>query len=180
MVDKEKVKEDRDEDADQAMNEQARTEQAGGVQANVQVPEPAIPNPSSSLTLSSVEYETLSTAAKLLSDMKTATRASKQDYRIQQHPKGSSEVSGVIPEVLDELRDESNKSDWGSDDEKEHDDEDMVDKEKVKEDRDEDADQAMNEQARTEQAGGVQANVQVPEPAIPNPSSSLTLSSVEY
>ncbi|GKA71902.1 hypothetical protein Tco_0778118, partial [Tanacetum coccineum] len=39
---------------------------------------------------------------------------------------------------------------------------------------------AMNDQARTEQVGGAQDKAHEPEPAVPNPSSSLTLSSVEY
>ncbi|GJV28757.1 hypothetical protein Tco_1385205, partial [Tanacetum coccineum] len=53
-------------------------------------------------------------------------------------------------------------------------DEEMADEEKAEDDRDEDADQAMNEQA-----GGVQAKSHVLEPAVPNPNSSLTLSSAE-
>ncbi|GJZ28738.1 hypothetical protein Tco_0573385 [Tanacetum coccineum] len=57
--------------------------------------------------------ETLSIVAKLLSDVKTATRASKKDYKIQQHPKGSSEGSDVIPEAPNDPRDISDKSDWG-------------------------------------------------------------------
>ncbi|GKB42652.1 hypothetical protein Tco_0887594 [Tanacetum coccineum] len=62
--------------------------------------------------------ETLSDAAKLLSDIKTTTRASKQDYRIQQYPKGLSKGTRVIPEIPNEPRDIFDKSDRGSDDEK--------------------------------------------------------------
>ncbi|GKA33044.1 retrovirus-related pol polyprotein from transposon TNT 1-94 [Tanacetum coccineum] len=161
--------------------------------------------------------ETLFDVAQFMSDMQTATKASKQDYKIQQHPKGSSEGYGVITEVPDKPRDvsgssslesedDSNKSDWGSDDEKlevlssydEKTETDEVgtgnekpdtektrdktvgenkfdaekerdDEKKAEEDKDEDVDQVMNDQAGTEQA----------EPAVPNPSSSLTLSSAE-
>ncbi|GJR98522.1 hypothetical protein Tco_0270696 [Tanacetum coccineum] len=35
----------------------------------------------------------------------TATKANKLDYIIQQHTKGSSEGSGIIPDVLDEPKD---------------------------------------------------------------------------
>ncbi|GJW23384.1 hypothetical protein Tco_0034006 [Tanacetum coccineum] len=57
-------------------------------------------------------------------------RASKQDYRIQQHPKGLSEGSRVILEVPDKPRDIFDKSDRGSDDEK------IADKEIVNEEMD--------------------------------------------
>ncbi|GKE32800.1 hypothetical protein Tco_1452122 [Tanacetum coccineum] len=119
--------------------------------------------------------------------MKTATRASKQDYRIQQYPIGLSEGSGVILELSsDDERTETNGSEKAGNVkaieeiankeivDKEIADEEMADEEKAEDDRDEDADQAMNEQA-----GGVQAKSHVLEPAVPNPNSSLTLSSAE-
>nr|GEV29288.1 hypothetical protein [Tanacetum cinerariifolium] len=54
--------------------------------------------------------ETLSAAAQLVSDLKTTTKASKLDYRIQQQSHGSSEAVGIILEVLNELKDISGSS----------------------------------------------------------------------
>ncbi|GJU36693.1 hypothetical protein Tco_1185047 [Tanacetum coccineum] len=54
--------------------------------------------------------ETLSATAQLIFDMKTATKASKRAYRIQQHLKDSSEGSCVNPEVPDESKDGSVRS----------------------------------------------------------------------
>ncbi|GJU92906.1 putative ribonuclease H-like domain-containing protein [Tanacetum coccineum] len=68
--------------------------------------------------------KTLSTAAQYMLDMKTATKASKNDYKIQQHLKGPSEGSGVNPKVPE------------SDDEKiEVDDSNKANKEKAKDDK---------------------------------------------
>ncbi|GJY84508.1 hypothetical protein Tco_0497884 [Tanacetum coccineum] len=64
--------------------------------------------------------ETLPAAAKLVSDLKTATKASKLDYKIQQQSIGSSEGYGIVPEVPNEPKDisgNSRSSRSGSDDE---------------------------------------------------------------
>ncbi|GJX19234.1 retrovirus-related pol polyprotein from transposon TNT 1-94 [Tanacetum coccineum] len=136
-------------------------------------------------------------------NMKTATKDSMQDYRIQQHPKGSSEGSGVILEVFDEPRDDSDKSYWGSDDEKHDDeetadeeiadkkinDEEMVDEEKADEEKPEQekvddeqagADQADDDQAKDDQVGVLIPETQKERLDLPPSSSSLTLSSTEY
>ncbi|GKG14969.1 hypothetical protein Tco_0354569, partial [Tanacetum coccineum] len=54
--------------------------------------------------------ETLSVAAQFKLDMKKAQKASKVNFIILQHPKGSSEESGVTPEVPDEPSDASSSS----------------------------------------------------------------------
>nr|GEY50204.1 hypothetical protein [Tanacetum cinerariifolium] len=52
-----------------------------------------------------------------------------------------------------------------------------IDQAGIKQDRDK---ELVDDQARSKQAGGAQANVVVHESVVPNPSSSLTLSSAEY
>ncbi|GKF58544.1 hypothetical protein Tco_0172081, partial [Tanacetum coccineum] len=49
--------------------------------------------------------KTLSATAQLVSNLKTTTRASRLDYRIQQQSQGSSEGASIILEVLDEPKD---------------------------------------------------------------------------
>ncbi|GJS50313.1 hypothetical protein Tco_0600434 [Tanacetum coccineum] len=107
-------------------------------------------------------------------------RRSKIDYRIQQHSKGSSEGSGTILEVLDEPKENSGSSSnsiSGSDDEVQDISSDEENKTKDGNDAEK---QAGEEEPLDAQAGGEQVNVQVPELAAPNTSSSLTLSSAEY
>ncbi|GJT19472.1 hypothetical protein Tco_0878178 [Tanacetum coccineum] len=102
----------------------------------------------------------------------TTTKASKLDYRIQQHSKGSSEGSSIIPKVPNEPKDISGSlrsSLSASDDEIE----DISEKQAGE-------DEPVVDQAGTELAKGAQAKVNVPDPTIPNPSSSLTLSSATY
>nr|GEV82737.1 hypothetical protein [Tanacetum cinerariifolium] len=129
-----------------------------------------------SISLTKAEHQE---EERRLHETHTATRASKKDYRIQQHPKGSSKGSGVILEVPDEPRDDFEIVDKEIVD-NEIVDEEMADEQKAKDDRDEDTDQAMNDQAGTEQARGAKAKSHVPELTVPNPSSSFTLSSTEY
>ncbi|GJW21556.1 hypothetical protein Tco_0032178 [Tanacetum coccineum] len=127
-------------------------------------------------------------------NLKRRSRASREEYILKQIPKGPSEGSTTVQDtpVLFVHDDKSDEFDWGSEDKADEEiankeiadeeiaDEELAEEEKSKEDRDEDADQAMNDQARTEQVGGAQDKAHEPEPAVPNPSSSLTLSSVEY
>ncbi|GKC68353.1 hypothetical protein Tco_1100951, partial [Tanacetum coccineum] len=61
--------------------------------------------------------ETLSSSAQYLVDMKTATKASKDDFILQQRSKGLCEGSGVILEVPDGLSDRSDSSSSKSEDE---------------------------------------------------------------
>ncbi|GJR73643.1 hypothetical protein Tco_0086008 [Tanacetum coccineum] len=65
--------------------------------------------------------EILSEAAQYESDMKKAAKASKRAYRLQQQSKGSSEGSGVIPEVPDEPKDISARMEQAGDEQLEDD-----------------------------------------------------------
>ncbi|GJT73264.1 hypothetical protein Tco_1032550 [Tanacetum coccineum] len=140
--------------------------------------------------------------------MKKATKESKNDYILQQHPKGPGEGSSIVPYTPDEKSDSSSSSHSGSDDEEgflQTNDEELKGQsddertetdgykkakdEKVGDKKDEDEktreEQAVDDQARNEQAREVQTEVCVPEqqiekPTVPLPSSSLTLSSAEY
>ncbi|GKB72412.1 hypothetical protein Tco_0933824 [Tanacetum coccineum] len=147
--------------------------------------------------------ETLSSAAQYLVDMKTAIKASKDDFILQQHSKGLCEGSGVISEVPDGPSDRSDSSSSKSKDEegflltddeasqeKTEDERTKVnDSEKAEDvkDANEQAgeEQVMDEQAEIDQPGKVQVEVSVPDPQVEKPatqllSTSLTLSSVEY
>ncbi|GKB86054.1 hypothetical protein Tco_0958326, partial [Tanacetum coccineum] len=61
--------------------------------------------------------ETLSDVAQFMINMKKTRKASKDDFLLQQHSKGSCEGSGVIPEIPNELIDILNNSSSESDDE---------------------------------------------------------------
>ncbi|GJT55691.1 hypothetical protein Tco_0990745 [Tanacetum coccineum] len=152
--------------------------------------------------------ETLSKLAQYILDMKTTSKASKLDYRIQQQSQGSSKGAGIILEVLDEPKGNSgssNNSSSGSDyeneiissddekkvvdqekvDDKEKADEEMKNDEEVEKDEkvdDEQAgiNQAHTDQAKDDQAGVIILEIQQKKPKVPPTSSSLTLSSVEY
>ncbi|GJT98618.1 hypothetical protein Tco_1094136 [Tanacetum coccineum] len=112
--------------------------------------------------------ETLSAAAQLMPDLKTTTKASRLDYRIQQQSQGSSEGAGIIPEVLDEPKDisgSSSSSISGLDNETKDissDEEVKADEHKADEGKDIE-EQAGDEQKVDEQARGDQAKVQVPD-----------------
>ncbi|GJZ25221.1 hypothetical protein Tco_0562680 [Tanacetum coccineum] len=105
--------------------------------------------------------ETLSAATQIMLDIKTATKASKLDYRIQQQSKGVSKGSGIILEVSDEPKDitsSSSRSHSISDDEVEY----ISSNEENKAEDGNDVEKQAGEeepvdaQAGTEQAGGEQ------------------------
>nr|GEV05485.1 hypothetical protein [Tanacetum cinerariifolium] len=129
--------------------------------------------------------ETLCTAAHLVSDLKTTTKASKLDYRIQQKYQGSSEGAGIIREVPDEPKDifgslSSSSSCFDNETKDISSNEEVKSDEHKAEEGKETKEQAGDEQPVDEQAGGEQAKVHALEPAVSNPSSSLTLSFAEY
>ncbi|GJY89920.1 putative reverse transcriptase domain-containing protein, partial [Tanacetum coccineum] len=108
--------------------------------------------------------ETLSSVAQYLVDMKTATKASIDDFILQQHSKGLCEGSGVMLEVPDGPSSKSKDEEGflSTDDEA-----------------------TIDEQARINQPRKVQVEVSVPDPQVEKPatqllSTSLTLSSAEY
>ncbi|GJW58115.1 hypothetical protein Tco_0104846 [Tanacetum coccineum] len=61
--------------------------------------------------------ENVSSVAQYLLDMKKATKASKNDYILQQHPKGAGDGSSMIPDTPNDPTDSSTSSHSGSDDE---------------------------------------------------------------
>ncbi|GKA56917.1 hypothetical protein Tco_0755989 [Tanacetum coccineum] len=61
--------------------------------------------------------ETMSSTAQFLLDMKKVKKASKDDYTIQQHPKGPGEGSIIVPYIPDEPSDSSSSSHSSSNDE---------------------------------------------------------------
>ncbi|GKG45862.1 hypothetical protein Tco_0498308, partial [Tanacetum coccineum] len=119
-----------------------------------------------------------------LVDMKTTTKASKDDFILQQRSKGLCEGSGVILEVPDRPSDRSNSSSSKSKDEegflstndeasqeKSEDERTKVDDSKKAEDvkdADEQArkEQDMDEQVGIDQPGKVQAEVSIPDPQV--------------
>ncbi|GJU03444.1 hypothetical protein Tco_1113782 [Tanacetum coccineum] len=128
-----------------------------------------LPDPNEALKLEAKGIETLSKAAQYIYDMKTASKASKLDYKIQQQSKGSSEGSGIILEVPNEpnnISGSSSSSLFGFDDEIEDvssDDKVKVEENKAKEGKDT-KEQAKEEppvdnQDRMEPVGGEQAKV---------------------
>ncbi|GKB90238.1 hypothetical protein Tco_0962510 [Tanacetum coccineum] len=106
--------------------------------------------------------EILSEAALHESDIKQASKASKQDYRIQQHSIGSSEGAGIIPEVPDEPKDISSSSSSSSsddeteiislDDENKADDQEKVANEEKVDEEMKDAEKAKSKKAEEEHA----------------------------
>ncbi|GKC70926.1 hypothetical protein Tco_1116809 [Tanacetum coccineum] len=65
--------------------------------------------------LKGVEY--VSSAAQFLLDMKKASKASRNEYILQPHPKGPGEGSSMILDIPDDQGDSSSSSHSGSDDE---------------------------------------------------------------
>ncbi|GJZ18190.1 hypothetical protein Tco_0554313, partial [Tanacetum coccineum] len=134
----------------------------------------------------------------IIVDMKTVTKASKDDFILQQCSKGLCEGSGVILEVPDRPSDRSDSSSSKYEDEegflsaddeasqeKSEDERTKVDDSEKAEDVKDVDEQAMDEQAGIDQPGKVQAEVSVPDPQVEKPatqllSTSLTLSSAEY
>ncbi|GJZ64210.1 hypothetical protein Tco_0620631 [Tanacetum coccineum] len=114
-------------------------------------------------------------------DMKKARGASKNDFILQQHPKGPGEGSGMIPEAPDGPSGSSGSSSLESKDEEgfvSTDDkatQEKVDDEKAKDvkDADEQAgeEQPMDEQAKIDQPGKVQAEVSIADSQVEKPAS---------
>ncbi|GJW42374.1 hypothetical protein Tco_0731035 [Tanacetum coccineum] len=110
--------------------------------------------------------ETLSATAQFVPDLKTTTKAIRLDYDIS--GSSSSSLFGFDDETKDISSDKKVKAD-------EHKAKEGKEIEEQVEDE-----QPVDEHARGKQVEGEQAKVHELEPAVPNPSSSLTLTSTEY
>ncbi|GJV60728.1 hypothetical protein Tco_1466828 [Tanacetum coccineum] len=88
-----------------------RRKQSGEV--NKETNEGTLDHPA--MKLKGVEY--VSSAAQFLLDMKKASKASRNEYILQPHLKGSGEGSSMIPDIPDDQGDSSSSSHSGSDNE---------------------------------------------------------------